>query len=86
MLVEEEGRVFQESEIINIHFAGDEMEVTYAGKHRRYLPPMNRVRAYFERAFGDQVRLFDAVSMEEIPDWADSCKSTRYVLIAKKSS
>lgn len=84
-LIEKEGRMFQESEIINLNFGAEEMEVNNAGKHRRYLPPMNRVRNYFENAFGAEVKLYDALSRKEIPDWADSCPSTRYFVIARKS-
>lgn len=85
-LIEDEGRVFQESEITNISFLDGSMRVTYAGKHRRFLPPMNRVRQYFERHFGGPVDLYDAVSLQPIPEWADSCPSTRYIVIAQKAS
>lgn len=83
-LVEENGRVFQESEIININFGDGLMELNYAGKHLRFLPPLHRIRTYFERAFGGRVDLYDAHSLELIPDWADSCQSTRYVVVARK--
>ncbi|MBK6950031.1 MAG: class I SAM-dependent methyltransferase [Haliscomenobacter sp.] len=63
LLVEDQGAVFQESEIINISFAGGPMEVTYAGKHKRFLPPMNRIRRYFERHFAGGVDLYDAVTL-----------------------
>jgi len=84
-LIEHQGRVFQESEIINLNFEGETMEINYAGKHRRFLPPMHRIRMYFERAFGGQVDLYDAYSLDFIEDWADSCPSTRYVVIARKA-
>ncbi|MFT4602424.1 MAG: putative metal-dependent enzyme (double-stranded beta helix superfamily) [Arenicella sp.] len=83
-LIEDQGRIFQESEIINVDFSGEQMAVNYAGKHKRFLPPMHRVRKYFEDAFGGQVKLFDAYSMELIPAEADTCLSTRYVVIAQK--
>ncbi len=83
-LIEAGGSVFQESEIINISFLDDYMRVTYAGKHRRFLPPINRVRTYFERHFRGQVDLYDAVTLEAIPEWADTCKSTRYLVVARK--
>ncbi len=85
-LVEEDGRVFQESEIINLDFSRDEVEINYAGNHKRFLPPMHRMRIYFERAFKGQVDLYDAHTLELIPDSADTCPSTRYVLVAQKSS
>ncbi len=83
-LIEEKGSVFQESEITNISYQNGPMRVTYAGKHRRFLPPVNRIRTYFEKAFGGQVDLYDAYSLELIPEWADSCESTRYVVVAQK--
>ncbi len=83
-LVEAQGRMYQESAIINLDFTGDQMRVTYAGKHRRFLPPMHRIRQYFEKYFRGRVELFDAYSLEVLPDWADSCSSTRYVVIAQK--
>ena len=83
-LIEAHGRMFQESEIINISFQGDEMDLHYAGKHKRFLPPMNRVRKYFEQSFRGEVQLLDAASLEPIAKTSDSCPSTRYVVIAQK--
>ncbi|MCB0571563.1 MAG: methyltransferase domain-containing protein [Phaeodactylibacter sp.] len=83
-LVEEHGHVFQESEIINVIFGENGMEANDAGRHRRFLPPMHRIRTYFERAFGGPVSLYDAKSLEALPAWADSCRSTRYVVVAQK--
>lgn len=84
-LVEEDGRMFQESAIINIDFTGGTMEITDAGRHRRFLPPLHRVRGYFERHFTGGVWLYDAVTKQPIPEWADSCPSTRYVVVAQRS-
>jgi SAM-dependent methyltransferase len=83
-LIEEEGLMYQRSEIINIQVQGEQLRVTYAGKHKRYLPPVNRMRAYFEKAFGGKVELYDAISLKPIQEWADSCQSTRYLVIAQK--
>ena len=83
-LVEVEGSLFQESAIVNVSFLEGPMRVTYAGRHRRFLPPLHRVRTYFERHFGGQVDLYDAHSLQPIPNWADTCPSTRYVVIARK--
>ncbi len=83
-LIEENGIMYQRSEIINIQTQGSDLRISYAGKHKRYLPPINRMRAYFEKSFGGKVELYDALSLELIPEWADSCKSTRYIVIAKK--
>ena len=84
-LVEDQGHMFQESEIVNVHFTEERMHIRNAGKHYRFLPPMNRVRAYFEEAFGARVALFDAISLEKLSPKADSCPSTRYFVIAQKS-
>ena len=84
-LIEKEGLMYQESEILNISFLGPQLEVNYAGKHHRFLPPMNRVRYYFEKGFGGQVDLYDVVSKQVIPSLADSCPSTRYFLVARKA-
>lgn len=83
-LVEAEGRIYQESEILNIEFAKGQMSLNYAGKHRRFLPPMHRVRTYFEQAFAGPVRLYDAYSLALIPSDADSCPSTRYFVVAQR--
>jgi predicted metal-dependent enzyme (double-stranded beta helix superfamily)/SAM-dependent methyltransferase len=83
-LIEEQGCVFQESEIVNLDFSGEQLAVNYAGKHKRFLPPLHRIRKYFEDTFGGQVELYDAHSMEIIPHEADTCPSTRYVVIAQK--
>lgn len=83
-LVEEEGLMYQRSEIVNLQVQGEQLRITYAGKHKRYLPPVNRMRAYFEKAFGGKVELYDAISLKPIQEWADSCQSTRYLVIAQK--
>lgn len=84
-LVEEAGRMYQESDILNVDGRGPTLAITYAGRHRRFLPPMHRVRHYFEAAFGGEVQLFDAHSLAPLPPWADSCSSTRYVVLARKA-
>jgi SAM-dependent methyltransferase len=84
-LIEEEGRMYQESEILNIEFRNGQMDLNYAGRHKRFLPPLHRVRTYFERAFGGNVMLYDAYSLELIPEEADSCMSTRYFVVAQKA-
>ena len=83
-LVEEEGHIFQESEITNVRFQDGKMRVSYSGKHRRFLPPMHRVRGYFEKAFEGKVDLYDAVTLVPIPVSADSCGSTRYIVVAQR--
>jgi len=83
-ILEIDGLNFQESEILNISFLHDRMEVNYAGKHKRYLPAILRIRSYFEKYFENGVELYDAVSLNKIEKMADSCPSTRYIVIATK--
>ncbi len=82
-LVEDSGRLFQESEIVNVSFLQGYMEVSDAGRHRRFLPALERVRHWFERWFGS-VQVYDAVTREPVHPEADSCTSTRYVIFARK--
>jgi SAM-dependent methyltransferase len=82
-IIEVDGANFQESEIINISFLNDQMDVHYAGKHRRFLPPIFRVRSYFEKYFSE-VNLYDAHSLKSIDKADDSCPSTRYIVVARK--
>ncbi len=83
-LVEDKGRLFQDSSIVNIQFREETMHIHDAGIHRRFLPPMHRIRTYFEKYFSE-VTLLDAHSLDVLPEWADSCPSTRYVVIARKA-
>ena len=83
-LVEQGGHLFQESEIINLSFREEQMEINYAGKHLRHLPSVLRVRQYFRQHFGEQVELFDAHSLQTLSTAADSTASTRYLLVARK--
>ena len=83
-LIEDGGVSFQESEIINLDFLNDKMNVHYAGRHKRFLAPVYRIRGYFEKYFKGGVHLYDAVNLTEIKDSDDSCDSTRYIVIARK--
>lgn len=83
-VVEEDGHMFQESDIVNVDRGGGRLRVDHAGRHRRFLPPVHRVRREFERHFGGEVRLFDAHDLQPLPESADTCPSTRYVLVARK--
>jgi SAM-dependent methyltransferase/predicted metal-dependent enzyme (double-stranded beta helix superfamily) len=84
VLVEQDQRTFQQSEIININRNTDKMIVTYEGKHMRYLPALWRLRQAFEKAFKGKVEVFDAVSLTPVENHADTCPSTRYLVIAQK--
>ncbi|KAG8469441.1 hypothetical protein KFE25_005896 [Diacronema lutheri] len=84
-LVEEGGKMYQQSSIVNLDFRAERVVLNDAGTHKRHLPAMLRVRQMFERAFGDDVALFDAVSLQPIAREADTCASTRYVVVARKT-
>ncbi len=83
-IIELDGGLFQESEITNLDFRGDYLQLDYAGKHLRHLPSLYRVRLIFETYFPKGVRLYDAVSLEPIEAASDTCTSTRYLVLAKK--
>ena len=82
-LIEEDGVPYQRSEIVNISFLSGQMNVHYAGRHLRHLPPVFRIRSYFEKYFRSGVDLYDAVHLTPIKETDDSCKSTRYIVVAR---
>lgn len=82
-LEEKDGRTYQCSQIINIRTQNGKMHFTNEGNHDIYLPAMMRIRLYFERYFSE-VSLYDAVTHKPISVDADTCPSTRYVVVAKK--
>ena len=82
-LIEDKGASFMESEILNVHFLDGQMDVHYAGKHRRFLAPIFRIRSYFEKHF-QKVDLYDAVNLTKVELTDDSCESTRYIVVARK--
>ena len=82
-LIEENGASFQQSEIINVNILDGKMHVHYAGKHKRFLAPVFRIRNYFEKYF-TQVDLYDAVDLKPIVETDDSCLSTRYIVVARR--
>jgi SAM-dependent methyltransferase/predicted metal-dependent enzyme (double-stranded beta helix superfamily) len=82
-LVEKNGFTYQESEIINVSRI-DRLRVTHEGIHRRFVASPHRVGKIFRNTFGEDVRVFDAVSFEEIPEASQTCTSTRYVVCARR--
>lgn len=83
-LVEEDTYLFQESHILNLDFSGDTCWINLAGVHRRYLPAILRVREAFRDCFGYSPVFWDAFNQNVLPEYADTCPSTRYVVLAKK--
>ncbi len=85
VLIEEGNYTFQQSEILNVSRNNDRLLITNEGKHLRFLPPMWRLRQEFEKAFKGKVDIYDAVTLKPIGAKADTCPSTRYLLVAQKS-
>lgn len=83
-LVEKEFCIYQRSKIFNVSTLQDDMRITYEGEHERFLPSMQRVYREFRKVF-DEVDLYDAVTLQKIPIYADTCQSTRYLVVAKKN-
>ncbi len=75
---------FQESEIVNIDTSSATINYHYAGTHRRILPSIPYMRALFQQHFGPEVDIYDAVDLQTVLPGDSSCKSKRYVIIAKK--
>merc|ERR1712232_1098848 len=84
-LIEEDSRMFMCSDIINITWDTPDgsLRINDSGVHRRWLAPMQRILGAFEKHYSS-VRLLDAHSLETLPLHADTCPSTRYVVIARK--
>ncbi len=85
VLIEEGNYTFQQSEILNVSKNNDRLLITNEGKHLRFLPPMWRLRQEFEKAFKGKVDIYDAVTLKPIGAKADTCPSTRYLLVAQKN-
>lgn len=85
VLIEEGNYTFQQSEILNVSRNDDRLLITNEGKHRRFLPPMGRLRRAFKKAFKGKIDIYDAVTLQPIDDKADTCPSTRYLLVAQKA-
>jgi SAM-dependent methyltransferase/predicted metal-dependent enzyme (double-stranded beta helix superfamily) len=82
-LIEKEFCMYQRSQIFNISTLNGQLKITHEGSHERFLPSMRRVYSEFKKVFAE-VDLYDAVTLEALPDYADTCHSTRYLVVAKK--
>ncbi|MBF0351163.1 MAG: methyltransferase domain-containing protein [SAR324 cluster bacterium] len=85
-LVEKDQRMYQESEIINLSKMKGELRITYEGKHLRYLAPLQKIRKSFEKHFGANIQIYDAVTLDLLHADAETCPSTRYLVIAPKTT
>ncbi|MFQ5673907.1 MAG: methyltransferase domain-containing protein [Nitrospinales bacterium] len=83
-LVEQGNRTYQQSEIINVSRRTGRLVITHEGKHLRFMPPLWRLRRAFRSAFKGPVDVYDAVTLDPIGDQADTCPSTRYLIVARK--
>ena len=82
-LFEKEYCLYQRSQIYNVSTLDGELKITNEGEHERFLPSMRRVYNEFKQVFAE-VDLYDAVTLEKLPDYAETCVSTRYLVVAKK--
>jgi len=84
-LDEQDGRMFMCSDIINITWDTPDqcLKINDSGIHRRWLAPMQRIIDEVRKHYSS-VQVLDAHSLEQLPLHADSCPSTRYVIIARK--
>ncbi|WP_299464755.1 methyltransferase domain-containing protein [uncultured Microscilla sp.] len=84
-LIEKDHYMYQRSSIVNVSKKSGRLRITNEGQHTLFLPPLSKVREYFKQAFDGGVDLYDAVSLAPIPADADTCTSTRYLVVAKKA-
>lgn len=84
LLIEQGNYTFQQSEILNVSRSNGRLRITNEGKHRRFLPPMRRLRQVFAKSFKGKVDTYDAVTLNPISPEADTCPSTRYLIVAQK--
>mmetsp|Transcript_4300 Transcript_4300/g.7695 ORF Transcript_4300/g.7695 Transcript_4300/m.7695 type:complete len:647 (-) Transcript_4300:158-2098(-) len=84
-LIQKDYQMYQRSDIINVTWDTEDgsLKINDSGLHQRWLAPMSRIIEAIEKHF-PRVRVFDAVTMEELPRHADTSPSTRYVVIANK--
>lgn len=83
-LIEKDNYMYQCSTIVNVSKKTGKMRITNEGKHERFLPPLRKVRQLFQDAFDGGVDIYDAVTLQPIPEDADTCASTRYLVVAKR--
>ncbi len=84
VLAEKGNLTYQESEIINVSRNTDKLIITHEGKHLRFMPSLLRLRHLFQRTFKGRVDVYDAVTLNPIDEKADTCPSTRYLIVASK--
>lgn len=84
-LIEQENHLYQENQVFNVQATQGKFRISNDGTHQRFLPPISRVRQYFEKTFKGKVELFDAVSLKLIQENDDTCPSARYIVIAQKA-
>ncbi len=84
VLIEKGNRTYQESEIINVSRNKDNLIITHEGKHLRFMPSLLRLRHLFQRTFKGRVDVYDAVTLNPIDEKADTCPSTRFLIVASK--
>ncbi|MFQ5451489.1 MAG: methyltransferase domain-containing protein [Nitrospinaceae bacterium] len=84
VLVERGNCTFQQSEIINVNRLSNRLRITDEGKHLRFLPSLWRLRRLFEKNFQGTVDVYDALTLNPIEKDADTCPSTRILIVAQR--
>ncbi len=84
-LIRIDGDLYQESEIINVNRLDGGLRVSYEGRHRRHLPPPDRLLGLFEDAFGRRPDAFDAITYEPLVPGSGTCVSTRYIVVVQRA-
>ena len=84
-LHEADGFTYQESNIINVSRI-DGMRITHEGVHRRFLLSPHHAFRVFRSCFGENVRMFDAINLTPMSEKQETCASTRYVIVAKRTN
>ena len=69
--------MYQQSDIIIVSWdtKDDHLKINDSGLHERWLAPISRIIDTIQKSFS-RVRVFDAVSMEKLPNYADTSPST----------
>ena len=82
-LIERDHNTLQCSSILNVSRQQGKLRITDEGTHSRTLPSLMKVRGLFQKHYAT-IHVFDAVTLEALADDADTCPSTRYLIVARK--
>ena len=83
-LIEANHHTLQRSSILNVSRQRGQLRITDEGSYSRTLPSLMKVRSLFAQHYTAALHVFDAVTLERLPDDADTSPSTRYLIVAGK--